>query len=215
MSRYATILGTAVAVLSVVLYLYFINKSPLDESSVADLVHSQANLRTPPTPNTTKQQDHPPRKQQIAWSEIQIDRGLPQSKWARVPDHAVFVSLNDRFDQWLLGTPVEVQIPHIDKTYHAVVDRITPNGSTSTTIRATPDNDDQDLKRFILTFGEDQTLAYVSTNQGSWELTGDGQIGWLVSTAELKRSQDYSEPDVLNEHFDRYAGAEYVPRRNE
>lgn len=125
------------------------------------------------------------------------------------------MDLNDRFKQWLLSTPIEIHIPHINKTYNAVVDQITPNGLESTTIRASPATGEQDLNRFILTFGEEQTLAYVSTNQGSWELTGDGRIGWLVSSTDLRRSQDYSKSDVLNESYDRYAEAEYVPRRNE
>ena len=214
-SQYAMLFGIATVALIVVLYSYFSNESHMNESSVTADDHAHTSVSTPLTPITTNQTDYPPRKQQIAWTEIQLDNTLPKSKWTRVPDHAVFVSFNDRFDQWLLNTPVEVHIPHIDKTYNAVVDRITPNGLTSTTIRASPDTNENDLKRFILTFREDQTLAYVSTAQGSWELTGDGQIGWLVSTAELKRTQDYSEPDVLNEHYDRYADAEYVPRPDE
>ena len=207
--------GVATVALIVLFFFYSKDESHLVESSIAEVDHSHAHVATASTPSTTNQPDYPPRKQQIAWTEIELDNSLPKSKWARVPDHAIFVSLNDHFDQWLLNTPVVVHIPHIDKTYNAVVDRITPNGLLSTTIRASPDADEIELKRLIVTFGEDQTLAYVSTTQGSWELTGDGQIGWLVSTAELKRTQDYSEPDVLNEHYDRYAGAEYVPRRDE
>ena len=210
-----TLLGVATVALIVALYFYSADKSHVNETAISAVDHSHAHIATQSTPSTTIQSDYPPRKQQIAWTEIELDDSLPKSKWNRVPDHAVFVSLNDRFDQWLLNTPVEIHIPHIDTTYSAVVDRITPNGLHSTTIRASADAHESDLQRFILTFGEDQTLAYVSTTQGSWELTGDGQIGWLVSTSELKRSQDYSEPDVLNEHYDRYAGAEYVPRRDE
>ena len=208
--------GVATLLLIVVLFFYSTDNSHIVESSISEVDHSHAHVAARSTSSTTIQSDYPPRKQQIAWTEIQLDDSLPKSKWNRVPDHAVFVSLNGRFDQWLLNTPVEVYIPHIDTTYNAVVDRITPNGLHSTTIRASADADENELQRFILTFGEDQTLAYISTTtQGSWELTGDGQIGWLVSTAELKRSQDYSQPDVLNEHYDRYAGAEYVPRRDE
>ena len=214
-SRYITVLGTAIVVLMVFLYVHFIDRSELGQPSTTDVDHTHSNTSTPPNLDSTNQPNYPPRKQQIAWTEIQIDDSIPISKWPRVPDHAVFVSLNDRFDQWLLHTPVEIRIPHSDRTYHALVDRITPNGLASTTIRASPDPDEHDLKRLILTFGEDQTLAYISTNQGSWELTGDGQIGWLVSTTELKRARDYSESDVINEHYDRYADAEYVPRRSE
>ena len=197
------------------MYGYFNYQSPADEPGVAQVDDSFANEALRPVTSRAIQSGFPPRKLQIAWTEIPSPNNLPKSKWSRVPDHAVFVSLNGRFDQWLLNTPVEIHIPHINETYHAVVDQITPNGLLSTTIRASPDSDKQDLKRLVLTFSEDQTLAYVSTSQGSWELTGDGQIGWLVSSADLKRSQDYSESDVLNESYDRYAGAEYVPRRSE
>ena len=213
--RYATSAGIAVVALLVVAYLYIWNESSDDEPTLTDVEHSSPPV--PPSQMTSgaSQTNYPPRKPQIAWTEIKSDDSLPKSKWSRVPDHAIFVSLNDRFDQWLLHTPVEVRIPHIAATFSAIVDEITPNGRHSTTIRASAASDEQDLNRLILTYGQDQTLAYVSTKQGSWELTGDGQIGWLVSTAELKRSQDYSESDILNENFDRYSGAEYVPRRTE
>ena len=214
-SRYATFAGIAILALIVVVYAYFNRQSSLSEPSIAQVDQSHTNESIAPVTRNANQTSFPPRKLQIAWTEIASPDSLPKSKWTRVPDHAVFVSLNGRFDQWLLQTPVEIYIPHIDKTFNAVVDQITPNGLLSTTIRASAASDEQDLKRLVLTFGKDQTLAYISTTQGSWELTGDGQIGWLVSSADLKRSQDYSEPDVLNEHYDRYAGAKYVPRRTE
>lgn len=213
--RYATLASIAILALLVVVYTHFSDQSSIREPSVAQVGHSHANESLAPVTRDANQSGFPPRKLQIAWTETSSPDSLPKSKWTRVPDHAVFVSLNGRFDQWLLRTPVEIYIPHIDKTFNAVVDQITPNDLLSTTIRASPAADEHDLKRLVLTFGEDQTLAYISTNQGSWELTGDGQIGWLVSSADLKRTQDYSEPDVLNEHYDRYAGAEYIPRRTE
>ena len=209
------LVGATVVALIVVLYFYTANNTEIDDFAISEVSHPPASGLTHGTTEKATQTNFPTRKQHIAWTAIELDNNLPKSKWAHVPDHAVFVSLNDRFDQWLLDTPVEVHIPHINKTYNAIVDRITPNGPQSTTIRASPDAGEHDLKRLILTFGEDLTLAYVSTNQGSWELTGDDQIGWLVSTAELKRTQDYSQPDVINEHYDRYAGAEYVRKRNE
>ena len=201
--------------LIVTAYFYFTTPAPIYDSSIAEDRPSHSNESIDAIQPEANQANFPPRKQQIAWTEITLDNSLPTSKWAHVPEHARFVNLNDRFNQWLLRTPIEIHIPHINKTYNAVVDQITPNGLESTTIRASPATGEQDLNRFILTFGEEQTLAYVSTNQGSWELTGDGRIGWLVSSTDLRRSQDYSKSDVLNESYDRYAEAEYVPRRND
>lgn len=213
--RYTTFVGITIVALVVVIYLYVNHQSSVNKPAVTQIDHSPANEALRPVTRNASGANFPPRRLQIAWTEIPSQNNLPTAKWPRVPDHAVFVNLNDHFDQWLLHTPVEIHIPHIDTTYNAVVDRITPNGLLSTTIHASAASNEQNLQRLILTFGEDQTLAYVSTNHGSWELTGDGQIGWLVSSSDLKRSQDYSESDVLNEHYDRYADAEYVPRRSE
>ena len=157
----------------------------------------------------------PPRRVESVWTNVINRQDIDQTLWPNVPDHAVFVDLNGHFQQWLLGTPVNIQIPQTGKTYAARVDRITPNGSSSTTIHAAPTEEESELERLILTFSADQTLAYISSHQGNWELNGDSQTGWLVSSAKLNRSRDYSESDVRIRDYDRYANAEYVPRRTD
>lgn len=155
----------------------------------------------------------PPRKKYKAWESIQLHSNIDLSNWPRIPKHAAFVSFDGRFNNWLLQTPLEIYIPQIDTTYDAIVDQITPNGRHSTTVRASPLAEDSGLQRMILTYGGNQTMAYISTDQGSWELTGDSYLGWLVSTTALKKDRNYAETDVLNPAYDRYADAEYVPRR--
>ncbi len=179
---------------------------------------TQSEEKSPLTTNTqrgpqaTLPPNLPPRKTQIAWTKL--DK-IDPAEWPNAPSQATFVRFNDRFDEWLLGSPVEIHIPPIGKTYDAIVDRITPNGLDSTTIRASPTLQEPELQRLVLTFSAKQTLAYVSTNQGSWELQGNDHTGWLVSTTSLKRAQDYSKSDVIRPIRDRYADAEYVPRREE
>ena len=212
---YATLSGIAALACIGVGYWYFGEQASFDaghaESADAPHVADSSLLNEPISQSTS----FPPRRPQTAWTAVAIDNSDPASKWAHVPEHATFVRLNDRFDEWLLNTPIEIHIPDGDHTFHAIVEQITPNSPTSTTIRASPAPEEHQLGRFILTFGIDHTLAYVTSKHGRWELVGDGEIGWLVSTSDLKRSQDYGESDVLIERRDRYANAEYVPRRSE
>lgn len=166
-------------------------------------------------PRATIAGAYPNRRQQIAWQVVSDAKSIDQTLWPNLPDFAEFVDLNREFDQWLLGTPVEIQIPQTGKTYAATVDRIVPNGKTSHTIHAIPSENEQELERFIVTFNDTSTLAYVSTKAGVWELVGNAETGWIVSTQDLDASRDYSEPDLLVQNYDRYKDAEYVPRRND
>lgn len=159
--------------------------------------------------------DFPPRRKQTAWTAMPSDPFRATEQWSNVPDHAVFVRLDGQYEQWLLGSPVDIYIPHLDKTLTAVVDRIRPNGVKSMTIHAVPAENEQILKKLVLTFSEVQTLAHVTTNQGSWEMNGDHEIGWIVATADLHKSRDFSETDVKMHDYDRYANAEYVPKRTD
>lgn len=156
----------------------------------------------------------PPRKKRIAWEKLELHSNIDVSKWPRIPQNASFVAFSDPFEDWLLHSPIEIYIPQIDQNYRGIVDKITNNGRHSTTIRASPQAGETDLQRLILTYGENQTMAYISTRQGSWELTGDDYLGWIVSTTSLKKGRNYPETDVLNPAYDRYAEAEYVPRKS-
>ncbi|MYD42522.1 MAG: hypothetical protein F4W90_01360 [Gammaproteobacteria bacterium] len=176
-----------------------------------DHTHTLATKSKPANPATLPQ-DLPARKTQVAWTTLTNQSLRNEDRWSHVPEHAVFVNLNRQFEQWLLSTPVTIEVPHIDASFEALIERIERNSPKSTTIYGIPSENEEELHRLIVTFSENRTLAYISSARGSWELVGDREIGWIVATIDLKKSQDYSETDVRGKRVDRYANAEYVPK---
>ena len=157
----------------------------------------------------------PQRRTHQAWYLPSADADLADLPTENLPRGSAYVRVSKKYQQWLLGTPVEVHIPQIDKTYLAVVDRIAPDAFGNTTIHAIPSQTEEVLDRLILSFNSANTLAYVSTNEGSYELTATGEYGLLVPSSSLGVTKDPSVPDVGEQKKNRYADAEYVPRRDE
>ena len=157
----------------------------------------------------------PPRKLRQAWYETtEKDEELfPRPE--NLPSDSSYVTLTGEYDQWLLGTPVEIAIPQTDKRYRSIVDQIAPDKFGNTIIHAKPDADEEEFLRLILTFSDSQTLAYVSTTLGSYELTGSDRVGWITSTNTLQERRDYSQKDVMETQRDRHATTRYVPPRED
>lgn len=175
--------------------------------------HEHEHDHDEPTSNAEPQ--FPPRKLRYAWHETNPNDQDAPSLPEGMPDDSVYVTLTGEYSQWLLGTPVEISIPQTDKTYRSVVDRITPDGFGNTSIYATPDSDEKEFQRLIVTYGNDQTFAYVATSEGSYEFHGTDEAGWLTPTSSMGQHIDYSKPDVAETRRDRHANTKYVPRREE
>ena len=157
----------------------------------------------------------PPRKLHHVWLETHgNDQDVP-TRPEGMPDDSVYLTLTGEYDQWLLGTPVEISIPQTDKAYRSIVDRIVPDEFGNTSIYAKPEQDTGEFQRLIVTYGTSQTYAYVSTSDGSYEFHGTDESGWLTPTSSLGSHIDYSKPDVLETRRDRHADTKYVPPREE
>ncbi|MCY3883781.1 MAG: hypothetical protein OXG24_02580 [Gammaproteobacteria bacterium] len=163
----------------------------------------------------TPEQQFPPRKLRQAWYKTSGKDAKLIERPQDLPGDSSYVTLTGEYDQWLLGTPVEIAIPQIGKRYRSVVDRIAPDEFGNVTIHAKPDADEEEFLRLILTFNSAQTLAYVSTTSGSYELTGTETGGWITSTSSLQKKRDYSLKDVLETQRDRHANTKYVPPRED
>lgn len=158
----------------------------------------------------------PPRKLRHAWHEIQANEQVASSGSQSATDDSVHVKLTGEYAQWLIGTPVEISIPQINKSYRSIVDRIVPDGFGNTSIYAKPDSEEEEeFQRLIVTFGASQTFAFVSTSEGSYELQGTDEAGWLTPTSSLRENIDYTKKDVAETRRDRHANTKYVPRREE
>ena len=48
---------------------------------------------------------------------------------------------------------------------------------------------------FMITVGQRNTFANLSTPQGSFELIGDTELAWLMPVANMDPHVDYGQPD--------------------
>lgn len=168
----------------------------------------------PATKADSAKDKFPPRRTQQAWfmtANVEIPSAIPDHE---LPDDSVYVRVSDTYRQWLLGTPVEIYIPQSDSTHTGFVDRIEPDGFGNTTIYAEPGSEDSVFQRLILTYNHKNTLAYVSTKEGNFELTASSEFGLLIPSSSLQIAKDPTIPDVGTTQRDRYRDAEYVPRRS-
>lgn len=194
------------------IFLVQLLRSPENEVSnqkdTVEIGHTTDAPQTTMSPTTNT----PDRKVQYAWFETDqtaIER--PED----VPSEATYVSFNGEYEKWLIGSPVIVVILQTKKRYRAVVDRIEIDDFGNNRIFAEPDSNDDDFSRLILTVSDKQTLAYVSTEQGSYELTGTDEGGWLIPTRVLQANIDTTKKDVLGTLRNRHLNTKYVPPRED
>lgn len=205
------VLGIALVVFgSFIAYYFWPSEDTLDGKS-ASLEEVPDDLAV----QETADPQFPPRKLRQAWYETteRDEKMFPRPE--NLPDDSSYVTLTGEYDQWLLGTPVEIAIPHTNKRYRSIVDQIAPDKFGNVTIHAKPDTDEEEFLRLILTFSDSQTLAYVSTTLGSYELTGSDRVGWITSTNTLQKRRDYSQKDVIETQRDRHSTTKYVPPRED
>lgn len=206
-------LGTSFAIL-LVTSIFLIQFFWLPEQEVPNEKDSAEVQSTSDEPQTTASSSTqtPDRKVYYAWFETDqtaIER--PED----VPSEAAYVSFNGEYEKWLIGSPVVVAIPQTKKRYRAVVDRIEIDDFGNNRIFAEPDSNEDDFSRLILTVSDGQTLAYVSTEQGSYELTGTDEGGWLIPTRVLQANIDTTKKDVLGTLRNRHLNTKYVPTRED
>lgn len=202
-------IATVLLVFFVAYYFWPNENGPVGEAADLDMKLDVTDAHELPD------EQFPPRKLRQAWYETSTEDAKLIPRPENLPDDSRYVTLPGEFDQWLLGTTVEISIPHTGKRYRSIVDRIAPDGFGNTTIYAKPDADEEEFHHLILTYSGAQTLAYVSTTLGSYELTGSEKGGWITSTNSLQERRDYSQKDVMETQRDRHATTKYVPPRED
>ena len=157
----------------------------------------------------------PERNLRYAWQKTPDTKIDELERPADLPDESVHVTLPGDYERWLLGTPVELEIPQANKKFRTVVDRIVPDDFGNTSIYAKPDADEAEFQRLIVTFNSTHTFAYVSTAQGSYELSGTNRGGWLIPTRSLDKRRDFSLKDTGETLRFRHTNTKHVPPRDE
>lgn len=157
----------------------------------------------------------PSRKLRQAWLERSSTAIDPIVTPPNLPKDSTYVTLAGDYEQWLIGTPVEVFIPQTKKRYRSIVHRIAPDDFGNTAIHANPAEGEDEFLQLIVTMNDSHTFAYVSTVGGSYELVGSKEGGWLIPSQSLHENIDFSVVDVLKTRRDRHANTKYVPRRED
>ena len=212
---YGGIAGILILVAIGVFYVFQEENPEISAPVVSSSLEPSPAISIPPVKADSARDKFPPRRTQQAWfatANVDIPSATPHQE---LPKDSVYVRVSDTYRQWLLGTPVEIYIPQTDVTYTGLVDRIEPDGFGNTTIYAGPEPEDEVFQRLILTYNHKNTLAYVSTKEGGFEMTASNEIGLLIPSSSLRIAKDPTMPDVGTTNRDRYKDAEYVPRRSD
>lgn len=107
---------------------------------------------------------------------------------------AELVSLATDMRTWRAGSRVAFEIPHTGATVESVIERVETGlgGNVSYIGRVVG----QDVPhRMVLTVGERNAFAYVGSARGAYEMVGNREFGWLMTSAGMDRHVDYSKPD--------------------
>lgn len=199
---------------ALVVFVFFVAyfSWPEQDTQAGDSISTNALLDDPDI-QEAPEPEFPPRKLRQAryGSSAKDSKLIPRPE--NLSNDSRYVALSGEFDQWLLGTSVEVSVPQTGKRYRSIVDRIAPDQFGNTTIHAKPDSDEEEFQHLIVTYSSSQALAYVSTTLGSFELTGSEKGRWITTTHSLQKKRDYSQKDVLETQRDRHATTtRYVPQ---
>ncbi len=121
---------------------------------------------------------------------------------ARIPsyketvENAVLVELSPSMWSWSAGEQITLSVPQIGMTYTPVIDRVEISlGSNRSYVGRLIEGEFP--YSFVITVGERNAFANLSTPQGSFELVGNTQLAWLMPTANMDRHVDYSQPDYF------------------
>lgn len=211
---YGGITGALILIAIGAFYVFQQENPAISAPVVASPEEPSPAVSIPPAKADSARDKFPPRRTHQAWfktANVDIPSATPDQE---LPKDSVYVRVSDTYRQWLLGTPVEIYIPQTDVVYKGIVDRIEPDGFGNTTIYAGPEPEDSVFQRLILTYNHKNTLAYVSTREGGFEMTASSEFGLLIPSSSLRIAKDPTIPDVGRTKRDRYKDAEYVPRRS-
>ena len=133
---------------------------------------------------------------QVAWSAadagaIQPDRLPPQQKTFT---DAELVRLTSDMRTWQAGTRVAFDIPHTGATVESVIERVETGLAGNTSYIGWVVGQDSP-QRMIVTVGGRNAFAYIGTARGGYEMVGNREFGWLMTSAGMDRHVDYSKPD--------------------
>lgn len=133
----------------------------------------------------------------VIWSTVSAD------EYADIPGYPLEVddAVKIRFDptglrSLVVGDVIAVHIPQNGTEYRVEVNRTKLHPGGIKIISARNQDNDPALE-LLLTLGLSNTFAHLDTEEGSFELVGNLELGWLMNSANMDQHVDYSKPDYV------------------
>ena len=130
------------------------------------------------------------------WTVVNKDAIAPE----RLPPYqetytdARLVSLTRDLENWGPGSRVVFDIPHTGARLESVIERVESGLAGNISYIGRVDRDGF-LRRVVVTVGARNAFAFIDSDQGSYEMVGNREFGWLMSTDGMEHHMDHSEPD--------------------
>ena len=131
-----------------------------------------------------------------AWHSVAIDSVDPQRlpEYKEIVEGRALVELSTGMWSWGAGDRITLAVPQIGAVYEPVIERVeTMLGNNRSYVGRLIEDDFP--YSFVITVGQRNTFANLSTPQGSFELVGDTELAWLMPVANMDQHVDYSQPD--------------------
>ena len=192
----------------VVLAVYFSFRGA-NETPVESPAETGASAETgtagssPPTPESGALAIQPadvlpplPSGPNTAWHPLAIDSVDPQRlpEYKEIVEGRALVELSTGMWTWGEGDRITLAVPQIGAVYEPVIERVdTMLGNNRSYVGRLIEDDFP--YSFVITVGQRNTFANLSTPQGSFELVGDTELAWLMPVANMDQHVDYSQPD--------------------
>ena len=131
-----------------------------------------------------------------AWQPLQIDSVDPQRlpEYKEIVEGRAQVELSTGMWSWGEGDRITLAVPQIGAFYEPVIERVeTMLGNNRSYVGRLIEDDFP--YSFVITVGQRNTFANLSTPQGSFELVGGTELAWLMPVATMDQHVDYSQPD--------------------
>ena len=158
---------------------------------------------TPPTPLSGAIESRPavvlpplPDGPNTAWQPLAIDSVEPERlpEYKEIVEGRVLVALSTGMWSWGEGDRITLAVPQIGAVYEPVIERVeTMLGNNRSYVGRLIEDDFP--YSFVITVGQRNTFANLSTPQGSFELVGGTELAWLMPVANMDQHVDYSQPD--------------------
>ena len=155
---------------------------------VSDGIEDQPAAGLPPLPTGPN----------TAWQPLQVDSVDPERlpEYKEIVEGRALVELSTGMWSWGEGDRITLAVPQIGAVYEPIIERVeTMLGNNRSYVGRLVEDDFP--YSFVITVGQRNTFANLSTPQGSFELVGDTQLAWLMPVANMDQHVDYSQPDYF------------------